>query len=73
MISKSILITCYLLQSIKCKPQGKIKRKDGRGGTRSEGAGARGGEARRDEQWRHGEGDEDQSTKDKVQWLAKAK
>ena len=41
-ISKSILITCYLLQSIKCKPQEMIKRKDGRGGTRSEGAGARG-------------------------------
>ena len=33
----------------------------------------KGGEARRDEQWGHGEGDEDQSTKDKVQWLAKEK
>ena len=42
MISKSILVTCYLLQSIKCKPQEMIKRKDGRGGTRSQGAGARG-------------------------------
>ena len=42
-------------------------------GNEERGSGSKGGEARRDEQWGHGEGDEDQSTKDKVQWLAKAK
>ena len=42
-------------------------------GNEERGIGSKGEEARRGEQWGHGEGDEDQSTKDKVQWLAKAK
>lgn len=62
-----LLVTKYKMQTTR-KDQAKGRQR----GNEKPGSGSK-GEARRGEQWGHGEGDEDQSTKDKVQWLAKAK